>query len=63
MADIAPGGHYRAVSLRAFDPKTRRRAIWWVDGRDPHRLVESTMRAREGRAMNRFVYHIHFEAN
>jgi hypothetical protein len=33
-----PGGHYRAVSLRAFDPKTRRWAIWWVDGRDPHRL-------------------------
>jgi hypothetical protein len=31
-----PAGRYRAVSLRAFDPKTRQWAIWWVDGRDPH---------------------------
>ena len=33
-----PGGHYRAVGLRAFDPKTKQWAIWWLDGRDPHRL-------------------------
>lgn len=32
-----PAGRYRAVSLRAFDPKAGRWAIWWVDGRDPHR--------------------------
>jgi hypothetical protein len=31
-----PTGRYRAVSLRAFDPKTKHWAIWWVDGRDPH---------------------------
>ena len=31
-----PSGRYRAVSLRAFDPKTRLWAIWWVDGRNPH---------------------------
>jgi hypothetical protein len=33
-----PGGAYRAVTLRAFDPKTGTWAIWWLDGRNPHRL-------------------------
>lgn len=33
-----PSGPYRAASLRTFDPATRQWAIWWVDGRAPHRL-------------------------
>jgi hypothetical protein len=33
-----PGGAYRAVSLRSFDPSTRRWAIWWLDARHPHSL-------------------------
>ena len=33
-----PGGEYRAVSLRSFDAQHKRWAIWWLDGRDPHRL-------------------------
>lgn len=33
-----PGGAYRAVSLRAFDPATRQWAIWWLDSRRPHGL-------------------------
>jgi hypothetical protein len=33
-----PGGAYRAVTLRSFDPKTARWAIWWFDGRSPHSL-------------------------
>ncbi|MBV8034778.1 DUF1579 domain-containing protein [Roseateles sp.] len=33
-----PGGTYRATALRTFDPATRQWAIWWVDGRNPHRL-------------------------
>lgn len=33
-----PSGPYRATSLRAFDPVTRRWAIWWLDGRHPHAL-------------------------
>jgi hypothetical protein len=33
-----PGGGYRAVTLRAFDPKTETWAIWWLDGRNPHTL-------------------------
>ena len=30
-----PSGAYRAVTIRAYDPKTARWAIWWLDGRDP----------------------------
>ncbi len=33
-----PAGAYRAVTLRAFDPRTMRWSIWWLDGRDPHQL-------------------------
>jgi hypothetical protein len=33
-----PGGAYRAVTLRAFDPRTSTWAIWWLDGRTPHAL-------------------------
>lgn len=33
-----PGGGYRAVSLRAWNPATRLWAIWWLDGRNPHHL-------------------------
>ncbi|MGD0144350.1 MAG: DUF1579 domain-containing protein [Rhizomicrobium sp.] len=33
-----PGGTYRAATLRAFDPETQKWAIWWLDGRNPHRL-------------------------
>lgn len=33
-----PGGSYRAVSMRSFDPDTGRWAIWWLDGRHPHQL-------------------------
>lgn len=31
-------GSYRAVALRSFDPATQMWAIWWLDGRAPHRL-------------------------
>jgi len=33
-----PGGAYRGVSLRAFDPKTGLWAIWWLDERFPHTI-------------------------
>lgn len=33
-----PGGAYRAVALRSFDPATRQWSIWWLDGRSPHQL-------------------------
>ncbi|WP_343786787.1 hypothetical protein [Dokdonella soli] len=30
-----PGGTYRGVGLRSYDPKTGQWAIWWLDGRNP----------------------------
>lgn len=33
-----PGGAYRAVTLRAFDPVARHWSIWWLDGRQPQDL-------------------------
>jgi len=33
-----PAGHYRAASLRTFDPSTRQWSIWWLDGRQPGQL-------------------------
>jgi hypothetical protein len=33
-----PGGPYRAVTIRAFDPKAQKWSIWWLDGRHPDKL-------------------------
>lgn len=33
-----PSGTYHAIAIRAFDPKSRTWAIWWLDARDPHHL-------------------------
>lgn len=33
-----PGGSYRAVALRAWNPVEATWAIWWLDGRAPHAL-------------------------
>ena len=33
-----PDGTYRAATLRAFDPVTRRWTIWWLDARKPQAL-------------------------
>lgn len=33
-----PSGTYRAASIRAYDPATRRWSIWWLDSRHPHDL-------------------------
>lgn len=33
-----PEGTVRALALRSFDPVTGTWAIWWLDGRVPHRL-------------------------
>jgi hypothetical protein len=30
-----PGGAYRALGIRAFNPTTGQWAIWWLDGRNP----------------------------
>jgi len=33
-----PGGAYRAITLRAFNPATGLWSIWWLDGRSPGSL-------------------------
>ena len=33
-----PGGAYRAVTMRVFDPSTKTWAIWWLDSRHPRDL-------------------------
>lgn len=33
-----PGGSYRAVAVRSYDPASASWAIWWLDGRAPHAL-------------------------
>jgi hypothetical protein len=41
-----PGDPYRAVSLRAFDDKTKEWSIWWLDGRAPSSSLEPPVRGR-----------------
>jgi hypothetical protein len=43
-----PAGTYRAISLRAFDPATRKWAIWWLDGRAAEKLDPPVMGGFEG---------------
>jgi hypothetical protein len=33
-----PGEPYRAMSIRAYDPKTEKWAIWWLDARTPRAI-------------------------
>ena len=42
----SPTGAYRAVGLRAFDPKTGLWAIWWLDGRSPHGTMDPPVKGR-----------------
>jgi hypothetical protein len=41
-----PSGITHAVGLRAYDPKTQRWAIWWIDGRDPHGTLDPPVKGR-----------------
>jgi hypothetical protein len=41
-----PGGEYRAVTLRAYDPKTGQWAIWWLDGRNPFGELDPPVKGR-----------------
>lgn len=33
-----PGGTYRAIAVRSYDPASRSWAIWWLSSNDPHRM-------------------------
>jgi hypothetical protein len=39
-----PSGSYRAIGLRAYDPKSGEWAIWWVDGRNPAGPIDPPVR-------------------
>ena len=41
-----PGGAYRAVTLRAFDPATGQWSIWWLDGRTPSANLDPSVKGR-----------------
>lgn len=41
-----PAGIYRGMAPRAYDPKTGLWAIWWIDARNPHGLVDPPVKGR-----------------
>jgi hypothetical protein len=41
-----PGGAYRGVTLRSYDPKTGEWAIWWLDGRNPFGDLDPPVKGR-----------------
>ena len=41
-----PTGTYRAVTIRAYDPKTGQWGIWWLDGRDPLGNLDPAVKGR-----------------
>ena len=41
-----PGGDYRGVGLRSYDPKTAQWAIWWLDGRNPFGDLDPPVKGR-----------------
>jgi hypothetical protein len=43
-----PGGVYRGLTIRAFDPKARTWSIWWLDGRTAGKLDPSVVGRFEG---------------
>lgn len=43
---LTPGGIYRGVAPRAYDPATGLWAIWWIDGRNPHGALDPPVKGR-----------------
>jgi hypothetical protein len=41
-----PGGAWRGVALRAYDPKSARWSIWWVDSRNPSANLDPPMKGQ-----------------
>jgi hypothetical protein len=41
-----PGGPFRGVTVRLYDPNTAEWAIWWFDGRKPSADLDSPVRGR-----------------
>jgi len=55
-----PGGTYRAISLRSYDPLTDAWSIWWLDGRSPSRLDPPVVGGFEG-GVGTFIAEDEFE--
>jgi len=49
-----PSGTYRAVGLRAYDPKTGQWAIWWLDGRNPFGTLDPPVKGRFDHGVGNF---------
>jgi hypothetical protein len=50
-----PGGAYRAVGIRAYDPKTGLWSIWWLDGRSPQGPLDPPVRGRFENGVGTFL--------
>jgi hypothetical protein len=62
MLDL-PGGAYRGVALRAYDPEKKQWSIWWLDGRSPPARCASRWPLRKRRWHVLCRRHIQGEAN
>jgi hypothetical protein len=49
-----PGGDYRGVVLRSYDPKTAQWAIWWLDGRNPFGDLDPPVKGRFEKGVGTF---------
>jgi len=47
-------GSYRASAVRAYDAKTAQWAIWWIDGRNPHGVLDPPVKGRFENGVGRF---------
>ena len=43
---VRPAGVTYGIAMRTYDPKTRQWAIWWVDSRDPHGVLDPPVKGR-----------------
>jgi len=43
---VRPSGVTHGIALRAYDAKTDKWAIWWVDSRDPHAALDPPVKGR-----------------
>jgi len=55
-----PGGAYRAVTLRSFDPQAAQWSIWWLDGRQPGRLDPPMVGGFDREGVGLFLADDHF---
>lgn len=51
----SPAGAYRALGLRAYDPKAAQWSIWWLDGRYPSGPVGPPVKGRFAQGVGTFT--------